>query len=47
VQTQEPKTKVSSWLKATVGVTPCFRKTNQVHIYMHARIKFHAYSRHK
>jgi hypothetical protein len=28
-------------------VTPGFRKANQVHTYMHARIKFHAYSRHK
>jgi hypothetical protein len=28
-------------------VTPGFRKANQVHTYMHARIKFHACSRHK
>jgi hypothetical protein len=28
-------------------VTPGFSKTNQVHTYMHAKIKFHAYSRHK
>jgi hypothetical protein len=25
-------------------VTPAFPKENQVHTYMHARIKFHAYS---
>jgi hypothetical protein len=31
----------------SLAVTPGFRKTNQVHAYMHARIKFHAYSRHK
>jgi hypothetical protein len=30
-----------------VTVTPGFRKTNQVHTYMYARIKFHTYSRHK
>jgi hypothetical protein len=29
------------------SVTLGFRKANQVHTYMHARIKFHAYSRHK
>jgi hypothetical protein len=28
-------------------VTPSFRKTNQVHTYMYARIKFHTYSRQK
>jgi hypothetical protein len=28
-------------------VTPGFRKTNQVHTYMYARIKFHTYSRQK
>jgi hypothetical protein len=33
------------WSEACV--TPGFRKANQVHTYMHARIKFHAYSRHK
>jgi hypothetical protein len=34
-------------VQGSLPVTPGFRKINQVHTYMYARIKFHTYSRHK
>jgi hypothetical protein len=42
----EPSRSGSAWIRCT-AVTPGFRKTDQVHTYMYARIKFHTYSRHK